>query len=401
MPTPKNRRVLWILNHTTLMEWEVPMLMELGFEVYIPKHLPVGPNSRTAKVTTQYDASLSLPAEEVAYLNTLNFYESPISKKTAEILNRHFANCICASIYPGLHYMLQSFRGRIFMRAFGHAGTIDYERATDTVPPASLQSGSYSTWWHRLQRQLLQWNRRFVRTAGVTCKNPIMREMFIARDRIYLAAAYREIIDNELPFLKKRSLYLPLALPDSITQQSQTWQGGDPRVLFVCPNIDQIDYYHRIYTRFKEELGEFPYCVAGKQDLGGPPTEPKTQDPNILGYIERAQLDQLLNRCFCMFYHSQEPRHLHYHPLEAIVAGQPLIFMSGGLLEKCGGSDQPGMCHSYAEAREKIARLQRGDEQLRNQILHSQVRILAPFQSAYCTSVWKDTFAPIALRPAA
>jgi len=42
------RRVLWILNHTTLMEWEVPMLLAEGFEVFVPKVLPVGPNGRTA-----------------------------------------------------------------------------------------------------------------------------------------------------------------------------------------------------------------------------------------------------------------------------------------------------------------------------------------------------------------
>lgn len=388
---------MWILNHTTLMDWEVPMLLEQGFEVFVPKHLPQGPNGRTATVTNKFDASLSIPPADLAYLNTLNFYESPMSKKTADIINRHFGNCICAYIFPGLYYMLQTFRGTIFMRAFGHASTFDYESATDTVPLESLEKNSYSSTWHRFQIALLGIHRRWVRRVGIRSKNSIMREMFLARNRIYLAAAYREIIENEKPFLKSRSLFMPLALPDSIASRPQTWCGGDPRILFVCPNIDQIDYYRRIYQRFVEELGQFPYCIAGRQDLGGPPTEPTTRDPNILGFIERSTYDELMNSCLCMFYHSQEERHLHYHPLEAVVAGLPLIFMSGGLLEKCGGSDQPGLCHSYTEAREKIQRLQNGDSDFRTKLLTAQKQILKPFESQYCTSEWKKTFVPIAL----
>lgn len=400
MAHPPKQRILWILNHTTLMDWEVPMLMELGFEVYIPKHLPQGPNSRTATVTTKYDASLSIPREDLEYLNQQNFYESPISAKTADIINRHFSNCICAYIFPGLYYILQSFRGRVFMRAFGHAGTFDYESATDTVPLDSLKQGSYTSTTHQLKRRFLDWNRRLVRIAGIRSKNPIMREMFLARDRIYLAAAYQEIIDHEKPFLKQRSLFMPLALPDSILSKKNTWRGGDPRIFFVCPNIDQIDYYHRIYKRFVEELGSFPYCIGGRQDLGEPVTEPKTQDPNILGFVDRSVFEERMNTSLCMFYHSQEERHLHYHPLEAIVAGLPLIYMSGGLLEKCGGPDQPGMCRSYEEARAKIRRLQAGDDAFRSELLVAQQRILRPFESEYCTSIWKKNFAPIALKVA-
>ena len=373
------------------------MLMELGFEVFVPKHLPEGPNSRTATVTTQYDSSLSIPSADLEFLNTVNFYESPISKKTADIINRYFGNCISAYIFPGLHYLLQSYRGRIFMRAFGHAGTIDYEKATDTVPVSSLSRESYSSWSQRIQRFFSGCTKGFTKSAEINCKNRIMKEMYVARNRIYLAAAYREIIENELPFLKRRSLYLPLALPPSITKSANSWRGGDGRVLFVCPNIDQIDYYHRIYTRFTEELGAFPYCIAGRQDLGGPANAAKTQDANILGFISRDTYNSLMESCLCMFYHSQEERHLHYHPLEAIVAGLPLIFMSGGLLEKCGGPNQPGMCSTYEEARQKISRLQNADTNFRDSIRQSQIRILEPFNSSYCTSVWKNTFAPIAI----
>ncbi|MFN3192034.1 MAG: hypothetical protein ACE361_16100 [Aureliella sp.] len=397
----KNKRVMWVLNHTTLMEWEVPTLLDMGLEVFVPKRLPEGPNSRTANVTDEYDASLSIPQADLDHLNTINFYEDPIDERTAAIINKHFGTCISAYIFPGLYYMLQAFEGNIFMRAFGHAGEIDYEKATDTVDFSSLQQSApqlQRSRWKRWNDYLLN---RVFNLAKIKNHNLIMDEMFAKRDRIFLAAAYKEIIENETEFLRSRSVYLPLALPPSIMETEGSWKGGDERVLFVCPNIDQIDYYRRIYLTFKEELGEFPYCIAGRQDLDGVETPLTTNDPGILGYIAREELDELMRTCSCMFYHSQEPRHLHYHPLEAIVIGLPLIFMSGGLLESCGGADQPGLCRSFEEARAKILRLQSGDESFRAEVCESQKQILAPFLSQYCTDVWRQSFQPIAMGRAA
>lgn len=34
------RRVLWLLNHTTLRECEVPLLQSMGFEIFTPKRFP-------------------------------------------------------------------------------------------------------------------------------------------------------------------------------------------------------------------------------------------------------------------------------------------------------------------------------------------------------------------------
>jgi len=389
------RRVLWILNHTTLMEWEVPMLRAEGFEVFVPKVLPVGPNGRTATVTDAHDASLTIPAGDLAHLNTVNFYDAPLSRRTAATINRHFDVAIAASIFPGLHYLLRCFTGLIFMRAFGHAGDFDYESATATIPFAKLDDSSYtprSTWPGRL---LARARNRLPITDRPTFRNVVTTEMTRVRNRLHLAAAYREIIDHERPFLRRRSVFMPLALPDSLLGGGDTWTGGEDRVLFVCPNIDQIDYYRRIYLRFREELGGIPSWIAGRQDLHGVATPLTTEDDSILGYVSRERLDDLLRRCFCMFYHSQEPRHLHYHPLEAIATGQPLVFMAGGLLESLGGPDQPGLCRTYAEAREKIGRLRNGDRGLREAIRDRQRAILEHFDPDRCARAWRENFLPL------
>ena len=80
-------RVAWILNHTTLMEFEADLLQRLGCEVFVPKVLPEGLDGRTAAVTREYDKSLSIPADDLEVLNAANFYSRPLSEqaqRTAE-----------------------------------------------------------------------------------------------------------------------------------------------------------------------------------------------------------------------------------------------------------------------------------------------------------------------------
>ena len=391
----KKNRILWLLNHTTLMEWEVPMLIDLGFEVFVPKHLPTGGNSRTATVTDFYDSTLTTPTDDLHQLNNINFYDEPFTKKTASLLNDHFETVISAFHFPGLYYLLRAFNGKIFMRAFGHAGALDYESATKHIPSNSLNVNSFSTTFARIGRLHANILSRLPGSNRIRYHNKVMHEMVRARKRIYLASGYEEIISHERKFLKARSVFLPLAVPQVMFDKANCWNGCDNRVLFICPNIDQIEYYKHIYLTFKKHLGDMPHCIAGKQSLSGVKIPATTRDPAILGYVPQETLDRLFRDCFCMFYHSQEPRHLHYHPIEAIVAGQPLIYLSGGLLESLGGIDQPGMCKNYAEAREKIKCLQQGDITLRDSIKSSQKKILGHFEPAYCSDVWKTNFLPL------
>lgn len=45
--TRERKRVLWLLNHSTLRDCEVPLLMKLGMEVFIPKAIPQRPGIRS------------------------------------------------------------------------------------------------------------------------------------------------------------------------------------------------------------------------------------------------------------------------------------------------------------------------------------------------------------------
>ena len=73
-PDDPSRRLLWIVNHKTLMPAEVPILRSLGWEVFVPKVVPDhDPGFRSAAITWEYDAALGLPRTALAVLNRHNF----------------------------------------------------------------------------------------------------------------------------------------------------------------------------------------------------------------------------------------------------------------------------------------------------------------------------------------
>ncbi len=63
MTTTTTKRLLWIVNHQTLMAAEVPILRSLGWEVFVPKLTPNDPSYRSAGFSHEYDRALALPTE--------------------------------------------------------------------------------------------------------------------------------------------------------------------------------------------------------------------------------------------------------------------------------------------------------------------------------------------------
>lgn len=55
------------------MPYEVPLMMELGFEVFVPKKVPKK-NFRSAAVSFDYDKSLTIPKAALDRLNDFDFY---------------------------------------------------------------------------------------------------------------------------------------------------------------------------------------------------------------------------------------------------------------------------------------------------------------------------------------
>lgn len=346
----KNKRVLWLLNHTTLRDFEIPLLIDLGFEVFIPKLFPADEANRSASVTYEYDKTLTISKDDLETLNSFDFYSKDFTQSIAEIINNEFNIAICAFFPLMLKSLLSKFKGNVFLRVFGLAGDTTYENILKEIDSETLQ------------------------------------KIYKNHTRFFFAQSYPEISLNEYGIFKKTALTLPLGMPESFYMNQNTWKGDKEKILFICPRITSSPaYYGKIYENFKRLFGDLQHVIGGAQPAA-------IDDLTVLGFQPREVLDALLQNCRVMFYHSRESRHLHYHPLEAIVYGMPLVYMSGGLLESLGGSNQPGMCYTEEEARDKIEKVLSGDSSLIKAICLAQKKILESFSYNYCKKIWENNF---------
>lgn len=346
----KNKRILWLLNHTTLGEFEVPLILSLGYEVYTPKQIPTLIQDSSGSVDYSYDQYLSIPKEVLDTLNQHDFYDGVMTPPIAALLNRYFGTVFCL-FYPNmLEQVFKRFEGRILLRAFGLDKSTSYGKIFSALG------------------------------------NNLLAQVSAIQDRFWFSQTYTNLHEIEPHILKSRSIDHSLGLPESFYKFQDTWCGGVDKVLFFCARIAAAPtYYGEIYKQFKKQLGDLPHLIAGNQPIA-------VNDPNVAGRQARTTIDEWLRTYAVMFYHSQEPRHLHYHPLEAIISGMPLIYMRGGLLEQLGGPDQPGACETVAEARKKIKRVLSKDTLFIEELRSTQKAILEKFSLEYVRKEWEENF---------
>jgi hypothetical protein len=349
--TSKEQRVAWIMTHGTLREAEAKLLRELGFEVWTTKQVHHHPAFRSGFGDYTWDEGLSLPTDVLRLLNQHNFYEDPLTPEVAAALNGYFGTVLIDHFPDKTFEVLKHFQGRIVIRAWGRESPLNYSEYLDDP---------------KMQH--------------------IRERMHLYRKRIFFTPCYTTVPEIETPFLQSRAKWLPLALPDSIFQLTDTWRGGDRRVLFFCPSIRTAPaYYGRIYKYFKRHFGRFPHLIAGAQSL-------PIRDKQVTGFVSDQEMRRLFQEMQVMYYHSREPRHIHYHPLEAIVYGMPVIYMRGGLMEAFDSGSQAGACDTEDEAREKIRRVLQGDQAFIHAVRESQRSIIEPFRPSRVREVWEKTF---------
>ncbi|MDX2027161.1 MAG: glycosyltransferase [Alphaproteobacteria bacterium] len=355
MNASQPKRIMWLLNHTTLRKSEIPQLVKLGItEIFTPKNFPCDESNLSADVSWELDKTLSIPAHELDILNQQNWYDSP-SLESWTIANKYFSFVIIGFFPLQITAASKYFQGAVILRAFGLGKGFTY---TDIL---------YST-------------------VGVSGVERLKR----MGKRFWFAAAYPHLKNIEGDFLKERECYLPLGMHIK-RDVSQPWTGDDPRIFFVCPRIKTSPYYERVYNKFRKDFSGFPHVVGGAQPL------PVT-DPNVLGFVSREAHDNNMRRLRLMFYHSTEPNHIHYHPFEAIQAGMPLLFMAGGMLDLLGGKNLPGRCRSIHEARKKARLILKGNKRFTEAVRNSQTRLLGSVREENLGHFWEVGMQKIADR---
>lgn len=342
------KRILWLFNHTSLRKIQVPLLIELGYEVYCPKIHSYEWGDYSCSVSYEYDSSLTLPREVLEKLNRIDFYQT-LSPEDMELVNRYFDMVLVLAVSYILEEFLRSFQGIVLLQGFGLSGNISY---IDIFTEAYKSNAKYG----------------------------VLSRIRARENSFWLFLAYDNLAAIEAPVLKNRSLYMPIGMKDAFP--SGRWQGGDKRILFIAPKIKTSPYYHQVYEDFKKNFADFDYVIGGAQLQDVP------EDKNVVGFLPENEYVYNMTRLAAMFYHSQEARHIHYHPLEAVKWGMPLIFMGGGALDDLGGKDLPGRAATIAEARKKLKRLVNGDKAFIKAVTESQAILLKPFTEEYIRPYW-------------
>ncbi len=343
------KRILWLYNHNTLMKSEVKLLRELGYEVYSPK-LP--PFDVSIAVDWEADKKLTIPQEAIDTLNQVDFYTEKIPEEAMRVMNEYFQMAIMGVFIEPLKSIVLNYKGTVIFHPFGLEDGVSYTGI--------------------IKQQAGRW---------------LLNEIEKLGTRFWFGQGYDNLADIECTFFKERAIFLPISLLN--TDIHDTWTGEKKKLLFICPRIKTVSYYENIYKEFKKNMGDIPHSIGGAQQL------PVTEDSSVLGYLPQEEYDKLYPSHSVMFYDSQNKRHIHYHPFEAVRCGLPLVYMAGGLLDRLGGSDLPGRCKTIREARKKCKRILSGDRHLADQIRESQKVLLEPLSYHFCRAQWEKEFQKI------
>lgn len=344
------KRILWILNHKTLIKFEVPLLRELGYEVYIPKKPPF---DISIDVDWESDKLLSVPQEDLDVLNGFDFYVDNMTPDVAAIINKYFDIAMFIHIPRTIESMVDWFKGMLVLRAYGR---LECEGSYTDVIMSSLGLGYFKK----------------IEALG---------------SRFVFSESYKGLSNIECEFFRNHTLYMPIGMPDC--KINDKWDDTEKKVLYICPKIIGAKYFEDKYHDFKKNFEKIPYDIGGAQIIS------IKNDPHVLGYLPQDKYDKLYPSHSCLYYDSTEPNHITYPPLEAVRCGLPLVFLAGGMLDKVGGKYLPGRCRNVEEAKKKIKRIISGDKHFANKLRASQSVLLKKFSFEYCSSYWKTAMKDI------
>jgi glycosyltransferase involved in cell wall biosynthesis len=207
-------------------------------------------------------------------------------------------------------------------------------------------------------------------------------------ERFIFGQGYENLADVEDQELRERAHTITVPLPHHVYEHSDSWIGDENRAILLCPGILQTGYYREVYAGIKRDFGDLPHAIFGRQ--------PETvDDPAVLPYLSDSDLLKLYASAAVFIYPSDEPRHVHYSPVEAMVVGTPVLYRTGALIDTLAGSQLPGACSDTQEMRAKAQRLLDGDHALAEAIRTSQRAVVESFSIEVAAHQWADVLRPV------
>jgi hypothetical protein len=323
-------RVLWISPHRTARFEEVSALLRTGAEV-VPTtgELAAFPNAvelpeERDPLHPPWRATCTVPPEVLRVVREFGAYERPeaLAASVVERLDAWF-DVVWVGTFSRLALeLLRRYRGAVVLRPYGG---YPYTAALGPLP----------------------------------ARNRALD--FLATSERYAfcpALPYQSLTED--PRLARREAFWPACVTAS--RMGHRWAGrGSERVAGEV--IGLIDRYRSAeYARFVADFGDLPLRVFGQNPRGGA----RGDDPRIAGTLDDDAYHRGIAACRVMIYAGLGWKyHLHYHPLEALMMGVPVLFFAGSALAHTAlwmgvpreALREAGMCDSPPEARALARRL--------------------------------------------
>ena len=343
--------ILYLLNHKILSDFEIPILIKNNFGVYLPKiYNSLSPyDSINHNNHYIYDSSLNINTNDFNYLNNYDFFNKcdSYNEELMNIINNNF-NVIFIVLYANMtliDFLVKNFNGTIYLRFFGRERDLSYSD--------------------------------FFKSYQYLSNTSKLKFIF----------SYKEIIDFEFNnnnfFHINNSLYIPLGIPDYFfNKYNNTYNNSNNynNFVFICSKINVCEYYTQIYNDFNNLLIDFNFVILGRNNIN-------VNDNRIKNNLNDHDYYMQMTNSIAMYYHGKEPRHLHYHPIEAIIIGLPIIFHAESLLSTYL-NDSPGKCYNDQEVIEKLNKI-KNNINFKNEIIKYQNNIQKIFTTDFNINIFE------------
>ena len=310
-PYRKIRNIAYLSLHPGLVNGEVKILKDLGYKIYIPK------KDNQCEDNINIYRNTDLNNDKLDILDSFNPYIDIPSDIIIDIILENFDIIFVTLLSMNIvHKIALKSNKPIIIRIFGKAGNYNYEDSYKEI-----------------------------------AKYP----------NVYFGMGYKEMLEIEPVHSIHKYIYLPLPPNYYFEPYYNTWRNKTNKIMTVCSYIDESEYYKNIYNNFKKTFGDLPHVIYGRHGIMDGVISPLGETiKNDNCIIPNASLD-IYTKAFqdnnVLYYHSIEPRHIHYHPIEAIMIGMPVIFLHNSLLDTLTDKNSNGRCKNDIEAKEKILRI--------------------------------------------
>ncbi len=321
--------MLWFSSHTTLAAEEIPLLLQAGFRV-----IPLLTDFWTyrydpaidERICNQWKASVDLPAEIVKRLQALTLCENEgqnaFSPDDIKLLNDYVDVCY-VTVLPNLAIRLaEVFKGTVMFRPFGHGELNTYTRIAQH---------------YRIDLDVVPRLPNYMWT-------PILSSLQEPED----------------PRICSQSNHLgAFVSPERLGNVRWSAENSQPYVVETIPRITKQNYYMDMYRQYERDHGHLPIKILG----GNPAQGGDLKDQRIIGFLDDAEYYRQAAQARVSIYHGKSRFHVHYHPIEFMALGVPVLFhensafTSEGLQAGMSWRElkDAGMYHSVGHANELAA----------------------------------------------